>query len=121
MIIVKNKSGRFLCLLLGLMICMSGCNFGSTAQTENPPAQEQEDDGQTTEIIVPGGKEDQPEEDEEKTEEKKEEKKTQSKPFWQSETSMHYDGGRGGSPAGLSDQWGQTRLDEQKREALRLL
>ena len=91
MIIVKNKSGRFLCLLLGLMICMSGCNFGSTAQTENPPAQEQEDDGQTTEIIVPGGKEDQPEEDEEKTEEKKEEKKTQSKPFWQSETSMHYE------------------------------
>ena len=88
---MKNKSWRFLCLLLGLCICVSGCNTGGTAQT--PPVQEETngDDKQTTEIIVPGGKEDQPEEDEEKTEEKKEDKKQQSKPFWQSETAMHYE------------------------------
>ena len=90
---MKNKSWRFLCLLLSLMFCMSGCNFGSTAQTDSPPAQEEKEDGQTTEIIVPGGKEDKVEEDKEKTEEneKKEDKKGQSKPFWQSETSMHYE------------------------------
>ncbi len=88
MIIVKNK--HFLCLLLGLVICMSGCNFGSTAQTDAPSKQEQNDEGKTTEIIVPGGKEDKTEEDKEKTEEK-DEKKPQSKPFWQSETSRHYE------------------------------
>ena len=87
---MKNKSWRFLCLLLGLSICMSGCNFGGTAQTEVPPAQEEKGDNQTTEIIVPGGKEEVSEEDIGKTEEK-EEKKTQSKPFWQSETSKHYE------------------------------
>ena len=93
MIIVKNKSWRILCLLFSLCICMTSCNFGSTAQTDAPPVKEESDasDKQTTEIIVPGGKEDQPEEDEEKTEEKEEDKKTQSKPFWQSETSMHYE------------------------------
>ena len=63
MIIVKNKNWRFLCLLLGLCICMSGCNFGSTAQTNEPPAQEKNDEGKTTEIIVPGGKEDKTEEE----------------------------------------------------------
>ena len=85
---MKNK--RFLCLLLGLVICVSGCNFGSTAQTDAPSKQEQKDEGKTTEIIVPGGKEDKTEEDKEKNEEKKE-KKPQSKPFWQSETSRHYE------------------------------
>ena len=90
MIIVKNKSWRFLCLLLGLCICMGGCNFGGTAQVDPPPAQEKEDDGQTIEIIVSGGKEDKPEEDEKKTEEK-DEKKNQSKPFWQSTASKHYE------------------------------
>ena len=85
---MKNK--HFLCLLLGLVICMSGCNFGGTAQTDAPSKQEQKDEGKTTEIIVPGGKEDKAEEDKEKNEEK-DEKKTQSKPFWQSETSRHYE------------------------------
>ena len=87
---MKNKSWRFLCLLLGLCICMGGCNFGGTAQVDPPPAQEKEDDGQTIEIIVSGGKEDKPEEDEKKTEEK-DEKKNQSKPFWQSTSSKHYE------------------------------
>ena len=85
---MKNK--HFLCLLLGLCICVSGCSFGSTAQTDVPPAQEQKDEGKTTEIIVPGGKEDKTEEDKKKTEEK-DDKKQQSKPFWQSETSRHYE------------------------------
>ena len=89
---MKNKSWRFLCLLLGLCVCVTSCNFGGTAQTDPPSAQEEEKGGQTTEIIVPGGKEEDSKEDKEKTEEKKEEeKKTQSKPFWQSETSMHYE------------------------------
>ena len=61
---MKNK--HFLCLLLGLCICVSGCSFGSTAQTDAPPAQEQKDEGKTTEIIVPGGKEDKTEEDKKK-------------------------------------------------------
>ncbi|MBQ9091592.1 MAG: hypothetical protein IJY52_04915 [Anaerotignum sp.] len=90
---MKNKKWRIFCLLLSFCIFMtSGCNFGST--TQNPSVQEEKsDDGQTTEIIVPGGKEDTPEEDEDKTkeEEKEESKKTQNKPFWQSETSMHYE------------------------------
>ena len=90
MIIVKNKSWRFLCLLLGLCVCVSGCNFGSTPQTGGTSAQEEKEDHRTTEIIVPGGKEDVSEEDKEKTEEK-DEKKTQSKPFWKSETSKHYE------------------------------
>ena len=55
---MKNKSWRFLCLLLGLCVCMSGCNFGSSAQGDAPSAQEKQEDGHTTEIIVPGGKED---------------------------------------------------------------
>ena len=84
---MKNK--HFLCLLLGLSICVSGCSFGSTAQTDAPPAQEQKDEGKTTEIIVPGGKEDKTEEDKKK--EEKDDKKQQSKPFWQSETSRHYE------------------------------
>ncbi|MBR4284054.1 MAG: hypothetical protein IKT48_05060 [Anaerotignum sp.] len=84
---MKNK--RFLCLLLGLVICVSGCNFGSTAQTDAPSKQEQKDEGKTTEIIVPGGKEDKTEEDKKK--EEKDDKKQQSKPFWQSETSRHYE------------------------------
>ncbi|MBQ9091809.1 MAG: hypothetical protein IJY52_06035, partial [Anaerotignum sp.] len=89
---MKNKSWRFLCLLLGLCVCVTSCNFGGTAQTDPPSAQEEEKGGQTTEIIVPGGKDEDSKEDKEKTEEKKEdEKKTQSKPFWQSETSMHYE------------------------------
>ncbi len=91
---MKNKSWRFLCLLLGLMFCISGCNPGGGGAADTPPVQEKEDDGQTTEIIVPGGKEDQTEEDQKKTEEKedkKDEKKPQSKPFWQSETAMHYE------------------------------
>ena len=87
---MKNKSWRFLCLLLGLCVCVTSCNFGGETQTVTPPVQEDIDDGKTTEIIVPGGKEDVPEEDKEKTEEK-EEKKPQSKPFWQSETSRHYE------------------------------
>ena len=90
---MKNKKWRIFCFLLSFCIFMtSGCNFGST--TQNPSVQEEKsDDGQTTEIIVPGGKEDTPEEDEDKTkeEEKEESKKTQNKPFWQSETSMHYE------------------------------
>ncbi|WP_458407389.1 hypothetical protein [Anaerotignum sp.] len=88
---MKNKNWRFLCLLLSLMFCVSGCNFGGSSQTDTPSAQEKEN-GQTTEIIVPGGKEDktEEEEDKEKTEEK-DDKKPQSKPFWQSETSMHYE------------------------------
>ena len=67
---MKNK--HFLCLLLGLCICVSGCSFGSTAQTDAPSKQEQNDEGKTTEIIVPGGKEDKAEEDKDKTEEKDE-------------------------------------------------
>ena len=94
-----NKRWRFLSLLLGICIFMtSGCDFGGAEQA-NTPVQEEKEDGRTTEIIVPGGKEDAPEEDEEKTEdEEKEEKKTdtkkqttQSKPFWQSETSKQYE------------------------------
>ena len=85
---MKNK--HFLCLLLGLVICMSGCNFGGTAQTDAPSKQEQKDEGKTTEIIVPGGKEDKTEEDKKKKEEK-DDKKQQSKPFWQSEPSRHYE------------------------------
>ena len=94
MIIVKNKSWRVFCLLLSFcMFLTSGCNFGGTEQAVTPPAQEEKSDGQTTEIIVPGGKEDKAEEDKDKTEEKdkKEDKKPQSKPFWQSETAMHYE------------------------------
>lgn len=99
MIIVGNKRWRFLSLLLGICIFMtSGCDFGGAGQA-NTPVQGGKEGGHTTEIIVPGGKEDTPEEDEEKTEEeKKEEKKTdtkkqttQSKPFWQSETSKQYE------------------------------
>ena len=91
MIIVKNKSWRFLCLLLGLCICVGGCNFGQTAQMDTPPAQEEKGNGShTTEIIVPGGKEDETEEEQKKTEEK-DEKKPQSKPFWQSASSKHYE------------------------------
>ena len=89
---MKNKSWRFLCLLLGLCVCVTGCNFGGSAQTDPPSAQEEQGNGHTTEIIVPGGKEDKAEEDKEKADKKKEEsKKTQSKPFWQSEISMHYE------------------------------
>ena len=93
MIIVKSNKWRTLCLLLGICMFISGgCNFGGTAQEPVPPVGEEkvEDDSATTEIIVPGGKEDVPEEDKE-TKEEKEEQKTQSKPFWQSETSMHYE------------------------------
>jgi len=93
MIIVKNNKWRTLCLLLGICMFISGgCNFGGTAQEPVPPVGEEkvENDNATTEIIVPGGKEDVPEEDKE-TKEEKEEQKTQSKPFWQSETSMHYE------------------------------
>ncbi len=90
---MKNKSWRFLCLLLGLMLCVSGCQPGGSSQAGTPSVQEKEEDGQTTEIIVPSGKEDTAEENEDKTEEteKKEEKTTQTKPFWQSETAMHYE------------------------------
>ena len=86
---MKNKNWRFLCLLLGLCVCVTSCNFGGTSQTEPPAVQEGagEADKPATEIIVPGGKDEKPEEDEEKTEDKK----PQSKPFWQSETSMHYE------------------------------
>lgn len=91
---MKNKNLRFLCFLLGLVLCVSSCDFGSTAQVDPPAVQEDKPNGETTEIIVPGGKEEAPEEDEDKQEEqekKEEEKKPQSKPFWQSETSMHYE------------------------------
>ena len=91
---MKNKSWRILSLLFCLCICMTSCNFGGTAQNPTPPVQEENDEANkgTTEIIVPGGKEDKEEkEDQEKTEEKQEDKKQQSKPFWQSETSMHYE------------------------------
>lgn len=78
----------------------SGCNLGDNGQQTPTPVQENnKEDSRTTEIIVPGGKEDIPEKDEEKTEnEKNEEKKTetkkpttQTKPFWQSETSKQYE------------------------------
>lgn len=100
---MRNKRWRILSLLLGICIFMtSGCDFGGGEQA-NTPVQEEKEDGHTMEIIVPGGKEDAPEEDEEKTEEKTEEEKkeekkteskkqtTQSKPFWQSETSKQYE------------------------------
>ena len=100
---MRNKRWRILSLLLGVCIFMtSGCDFGGGEQA-NTPVQEEKEDGHTMEIIVPGGKEDAPEEDEEKTEEKTEEEKkeekkteskkqtTQSKPFWQSETSKQYE------------------------------
>lgn len=93
MIIVKNNKWRTLCLLLGICMFISGgCNFGGTAQEPVSPVGEEkvEDDSATTEIIVPGGKEDVPEEGKE-TKEEKDEQKTQSKPFWQSETSKHYE------------------------------
>ena len=94
---MRNKRWRILSLLLAFcMFLTSGCDFGGTEQASNTPAQEEKDDGRTTEIIVPGGKEDAAEEDEEKKDEEKDEKKdskkqTQSKPFWQSETSKHYE------------------------------
>lgn len=67
------------------MFMTSGC--GDRVQEPSPSVQEEKkEDHGTTEIIVPGGKEDVPEE-----EEKAEEQKPQSKPFWQSETSMHYE------------------------------
>lgn len=100
---MRNKRWRILSLLLGICIFMtSGCDFGG-GEKANTPVQEEKEDGHTMEIIVPGGKEDAPEEDEEKTEEKTEEEKkeekkteskkqtTQSKPFWQSETSKQYE------------------------------
>ena len=76
MIIVKNKNWRVLCLLLGLCVCVTSCNFGETAQTEPPVVQEEnkETGKPATEIIVPGGKDEKQEEDEEKTEDKKIEK-----------------------------------------------
>lgn len=100
---MRNKRWRILSLLLGICIFMtSGCDFGGGEQA-NTPVQEEKEDGHTMEIIVPGGKEDAPEEDEEKTEEEKKEEKSegkktdtkkptsQSKPFWQSETSKQYE------------------------------
>ncbi len=91
---MKNKSWSVLCLFLSFCVFLtSGCNLSGTEQTTTPPAQEEKNDGQTTEIIVPGGKEETSEKDKEKTEEKnkKEDKKNPAKPFWQSETSMHYE------------------------------
>ena len=90
---MKNKNWRFLCLLLGLCVCVTSCNFGGTSQAEPPAVQDGagEINKPATEIIVPGGKDEKQEEDEEKTEDKKDDKKPQSKPFWQSETSMHYE------------------------------
>ena len=90
---MKNKNWRLFSLLLALCLCMGGCGPAVT-EDPTPPVQDERDDGQTTEIIVPGGKEDEPEGGDEKTEEpKKEEDKpvTQQKPFWQSQTSLHYE------------------------------
>lgn len=94
----KNKR-RTLCLLLGLCVfAMSGCNFGRQAQTEqtDPPVQEQEQGGQTTEIVVPDAENEAVTEPDTQTQEetpaaKPEEKKTQTKPFWQSGTSLQYE------------------------------
>lgn len=100
MIIVKNNNWRIFCLLLGLcMFVTSGCNPSVTqSQAVSAEKEETANGSQTTEIIVPGGKEDAAEKDDkdekdEKAEKdtKKDGKKTQSKPFWQSETSMHYE------------------------------
>ena len=94
MIIVKNKKWKILCVLLAFcMVVPSGCK---PAVTDTPPSSEtaegnlEDDDRQTTEIIVPNGKEDVPEENkDEKNEE--EQQVTQTKPFWQSQTSLHYE------------------------------
>ena len=68
---------------------MSGCNLSGTSQTGKPAAQAEKGGTPTKEIIVPGGKDDKAEEVDKKAEDEKEDKKT--KPFWQSETSMHYE------------------------------
>lgn len=98
---MKNKSLRFLCLLLGLCICMTGCRFGSGEQGTS--VLQQDGDGRTTEIIVPSGKNEDPEKEKDKDEkkdkkdkkdkedEKDDAKKNHGKPFWQSETAMHYE------------------------------
>ena len=69
--------------MMGLLVVLSGgCNFGSSIEKPMPSQNEKEEHG-TTEIIVPGGKEE--------NTEAEEKEKSQSKPFWQSETSMHYE------------------------------
>ena len=95
MIIVKNKSLRFFCLLLGLCLCVTGCNFGGGGQTDL--SEQEEKNGHTMEIIVPGGKTDESDKDKDKDEEKdkdkkdkkdkkdekEDSKKSHGKPFWQ--------------------------------------
>lgn len=104
MSMLRNKKIKYLCLLLGLCIFMTGgCNF-SGREPENIPVDAKEEK-RTTEIIVSGKKEDLNED--EKAEDKKEKDKkdedkkddakkesekkptNQTKPFWQSETSAH--------------------------------
>lgn len=100
MIIVGNKKWRLLGLLLGLCVCMTGCDLsGGKEQPPTPVQEEKEGEHAPTEIIVPGGKEDDPKQDGEQTENKEtEENKTetkkpqnQGKPFWQSSTSKLYE------------------------------
>lgn len=95
---MKNKSWRLLCLLLSFCIFLtSGCEFGGAGNGDSPSVQEKQGDGQTTEIIVPneeketGEKKEEKDETAEKKEEKTQGKKTQTKPFWQSGTAMHYE------------------------------
>ncbi|MDO4531959.1 MAG: hypothetical protein Q4C06_08260, partial [Bacillota bacterium] len=89
---MKNKKWKMLGLLLGLFVFVAGgCHFGGSADVQKPSSQNEKEEQTTTEIIVPGGKEDQPEKEEQTEEKQEEEKKPQSKPFWQSETSMHYE------------------------------
>lgn len=91
MIIVKKTKRRFLSLLLVLCVCISAGCGSDTAKT---PTDEKKGakNTQTTEIIVPNGAADEPADktDEEKNEEKAE-NVTQTKPFWQSQTSLHYE------------------------------
>lgn len=101
MIILGNKGRRFFCLLLGLCICLTGgCGLGNAPEQNQTPVEEKK---HTTEIIVDGsepeaedGEETPPAEEAEegeKTEKTYHAKKTntQTKPFWQSETSRQYE------------------------------
>ena len=87
MIILKNKTWKIFCVLLGICVFMtSGCNFGSFRQEEtvsvDTPAPEQEEDRETQEIVVSNQTEktDEPESEEElkeETEEQEEPKKSE--------------------------------------------
>ena len=101
MITVRNKSRQVFCFLLSLSIFLTaGCGFGRQSTSDSPV---QKGGNATTEIIVPGEKTEQQaeqteqkDEEESKSDEKKDEKtdskkNTQSKPFWQSESSKLYE------------------------------